>query len=138
MFYTITRLSPHSTNLWPNCSYHCALIHVFEGSKLTAVVVGGQLRVVKKLFMTIKADRKQNAKQFNPQLLLFLARRHRKQPCKTQCKDGARPRAKAAYHCMNELEDKTRMKRIVQMKKLSCPTMKTTVTVTTTTLCIVL
>jgi hypothetical protein len=97
------------TNLWPNCSCHCTPICVFEESKLTAVVVVGQLRVRKKydeLFMAVKADRKQNAKQFNPQLLLFFqARRRREQLAKHNAKDDARPKAKLAYHCMNELED---------------------------------
>jgi hypothetical protein len=58
------------------------------------------------LFMAVKADRKQNAKQFNPQLLLFFqARRRREQLAKHNAKDDARPRAKVAYHRMNELED---------------------------------
>jgi len=58
------------------------------------------------LFMAVKADRKQNAKQFNPQLLLFFqARRRREQLPKHNAKDDARPRAKVAYHRMNELED---------------------------------
>jgi len=56
--------------------------------------------------MAVKADRKQNAKQFNPQLLLFFqARRRREQLAKHNAKDDARPRAKVAYHRMNELED---------------------------------
>jgi hypothetical protein len=36
----------------------------------------------------------------------FQARRRREQLAKHNAKDDARPRAKAAYHCMNELEDK--------------------------------
>ena len=57
--------------------------------------------------MAVKADRKQNATQFNPQLLLFFqVCRRREQLAKHNAKDDARPRAKAAYHCMNELEDK--------------------------------
>jgi hypothetical protein len=39
-----------------------------------AVVVAGQIEGRKKydeLFMAVKVDRKQNAKQFNPQLCLF-------------------------------------------------------------------
>ncbi len=59
-----------------------------------------------KLFMAVKADRKQNAKQFNPQLLLFCQARCRcKQLAKHNAKDDPRPRAKVAYHRMNELED---------------------------------
>ena len=47
-----------------------------------------------------------NGKQFNPQLLLlFQARRRREQLAKQNAKDGACPRAKVAYHRMNELED---------------------------------
>ncbi len=57
------------------------------------------------LFMAVKADRKQNAKQFNPQLRLFQACRRRKQLAKHNAKDDARPRAKVAFHRMNELED---------------------------------
>jgi hypothetical protein len=58
------------------------------------------------LWQPVKADRKQNAKQFNPQLLLFIqARRRRKQLAKHNAKDDARPKAEVAYHCMNELED---------------------------------
>ena len=56
--------------------------------------------------MAVMADRKQNAKEFNPQLLFFQAHHGRKQLAKHNAKDDARPRAKAAYHCMNELEDK--------------------------------
>jgi hypothetical protein len=36
----------------------------------------------------------------------FQARRHREQLAKHNAMDDARPRAKVAYHCMNELEDK--------------------------------
>jgi hypothetical protein len=38
------------------------------------------------LFMAVKADRKQNAKQFNPQLLLFSSLLPLQTTCKTQCK----------------------------------------------------
>jgi hypothetical protein len=56
--------------------------------------------------MAVKADRKQNATQFNPQLLLFFqVCRRREQLAKHNAKDDARPRAKVAYHRMNELED---------------------------------
>jgi hypothetical protein len=38
------------TNLWPNCSYHCTHICIFEESKQTAVVVvDGQLKVLKNM-----------------------------------------------------------------------------------------
>jgi hypothetical protein len=37
---------------------------------------------------------------------LFQACPRRKQLAKHNAKDDTRPRAKAAYHCMNELEDK--------------------------------
>ncbi len=58
------------------------------------------------LLMAVKADRKQNAKQFNPQLLpFFQARRRCEQLAKHNAKDDARPKAKVAYHCMNQLED---------------------------------
>ena len=58
------------------------------------------------LFMAVKADRKQNAKQFNPQLLLFYQARHRRElQAKHNAKDDARPKAKAAYHRINELEE---------------------------------
>ena len=54
--------------------------------------------------MAVKTDRKKHSKQFNPQLLLFFqARRRREHQAKHNAKDDARPKAKAAYHCMNEL-----------------------------------
>ena len=54
--------------------------------------------------MAVKTDRKKHSKQFNPQLLLsFQARRRREHQAKHNAKDDARPKAKAAYHCMNEL-----------------------------------
>ena len=56
--------------------------------------------------MEVKADRKKNAEQFNPQLLLFYQARHRrKQQVKHNAKDNSRPKVKAAYHCINELEE---------------------------------
>jgi hypothetical protein len=39
-----------------------------------------------KLLMTVKADRKQNTKQFNPQLLLFSSWSPLQTTCKAQCK----------------------------------------------------
>ena len=84
--------------------------------------------------MAVKAD------QFNPQLLLFQAHRRREQLAKHNAKDDARPKAKAAYHLMDISWmnwKTTRMKRVVQMKKLTCPTIKRTVTVTTR-MCIIL
>jgi hypothetical protein len=58
------------------------------------------------LFMAVKNDRKKNAKQFNPQLLLFYqARRRREQQAKHNAKDDARPKPKATYHRMNELAE---------------------------------
>jgi hypothetical protein len=38
------------------------------------------------LFLAVKADRKQNAKQFTPQLLLFSSLLPLQTTCKTQCK----------------------------------------------------
>ena len=56
--------------------------------------------------MAVKADRKKNAKQFNPQLLVFYqARRRRELQAKHNAKDDSRPKAKAAYHRWNELEE---------------------------------
>ena len=56
------------------------------------------------LFMAVKTNRKKHSKQFNPQLLLsFQARRRHEHQAKHNAKDDARPKAKAAYHCMNEL-----------------------------------
>jgi hypothetical protein len=55
--------------------------------------------------MAVMADRKQNAKEFNPQLLFFQAHHGRKQLAKHNAKDDARQKAKKAYHCMSELED---------------------------------
>ena len=56
------------------------------------------------LFMAVKTDRKKHSKQVNPQLLLsFQARRRREHQAKHNAKDDARPKAKAAYHRMNEL-----------------------------------
>lgn len=56
--------------------------------------------------MSVKADRKKHAKQFNPQLLLFYqARRRREQQAKHNANDNARPKPKAAYHRMNELAE---------------------------------
>ncbi len=68
----------------------------------------------------------------------FHARCRCEQLAKHNAKDDARPRTKAAYHRMSmNKTTTTQMKRIVRMKTLSCRTMKTTVTVKTTT-CIVL
>ena len=54
--------------------------------------------------MAVKTNRKKHSKQFNPQLLLsFQARRRREHQAKHNAKEDARPKAKAAYHCMNEL-----------------------------------
>ena len=54
--------------------------------------------------MAVKSDRKKHSKQFNPQLLLsFQARRRREHQAKHNAKEDARPKAKAAYHRMNEL-----------------------------------
>jgi hypothetical protein len=79
--------------------------------------------------MAVKADRKQNAKQFNPELLLFKSLLPLQTTCKNNAKDDTRPKPKWRIIAW--------MKRIVRMKKLSCPTMKTTVTVTTT-MCILI
>ena len=57
------------------------------------------------MFIAVKADRKQNAKQFNPQHLLFRACCCCKQLAKHNAKDDARPKAKAAYHRINELKE---------------------------------
>ena len=58
------------------------------------------------LFMAVKTDRKTHSKQFNPQLLLsFQARRRREHQAKHNAKEDARPKAKAAYHRMNELAE---------------------------------
>ena len=86
------------TKHWPNCSYHWTLIRFIEGSKLTVVVVDGQLMVVKKyfeLFMAVKADRTQNAKQFNPQLLLFSSSSPSRTTCKAQCKGWCTPKSQS-------------------------------------------
>jgi len=98
--------------------------------------VVGQLRVEKydELFIAVKADRKQNAKQFNPELLLFKSLLPLQTTCKNNAKDDARPKAKAVYHCMNELEDNSDEGDSVN-EKLSCPTVTVTLT---TTMCIVL
>jgi hypothetical protein len=64
----------------------------------------------------------------------FQARRRRKQLAKHNAKDDARPKAKAVYHCMNELEDNSDEGDSVN-EKLSCPTVTVTLT---TTMCIVL
>ncbi len=77
------------------------------------------------------------AKQFNPQLLLFQAHCRRQQLAKHKSKDDARPRAKAAYHCMNELEDKDLDEEYSANENSELSKMKTTVTVITT-MCIVL
>ena len=56
--------------------------------------------------MAVKTDRKTHSKQFNPQLLFsFQARRRREHQAKHNAKEDARPKAKAAYHCMNELAE---------------------------------
>ena len=58
------------------------------------------------LFMAVKTNRKKHSKQFNPQLLpFFQARRHREHQAKHNAKDDARPKAKTAYHRMNELAE---------------------------------
>ena len=97
------------TKLWPNCSYHCARICIIEGSKLTAVVVVGQLRVVKNMMNCLWQSRLTENKTPSSSIhssFFFQAGRRCKQLAKHNAKDDARPRAKAAYHCMNELEDK--------------------------------
>jgi hypothetical protein len=58
------------------------------------------------LFLAVKADRKQNASSSIHSFFFFQACCCCKQLAKHNAKDDARPRAKAAYHCMNELEDK--------------------------------
>jgi hypothetical protein len=96
------------TILWPNCSCQCTPIRVFEESKLTAVVVVGQLRVVKIWWIVYGSQGWQKAKCQAVQSTasaFFQARRRREQLAKHNVKDNARPRAKVAYHLMNELED---------------------------------
>jgi len=56
--------------------------------------------------MAVKADRKKNAKQFYRKLLLvYQARRRHELKAKHNAKDDSRPKAKAAYHRWNELEE---------------------------------
>jgi hypothetical protein len=96
------------TNLWPNCSGHCTPIHIFKESKLTAVVVVGQLRVAIIWRIVYGSQGWQKTKRQALQSTasaFFQACRRRKQLAKHNAKDDARPRAKVAYHCMNELED---------------------------------
>jgi hypothetical protein len=97
------------TNLWPNCRYHCSHICVFERSKLTAVVVVGQLRVVKNMMNCIWQSRLTENKTPSSSIhsfFFFQACRRGKQLAKHNAKDDARLRAKAAYHHMNELGGK--------------------------------
>ena len=63
---------------------------------------------------------------------VFKARRRREQQAKHNAKDDARPSAKVAYHRMNELLEEDSNEEDGENKKLSCLTMKTTLTVTTT------
>jgi hypothetical protein len=51
-------------------------------------------RTYDELFIAVKADRKQNAKQFNPQLLLFSSSSLSRTTCKTQCK-GCTPKSQS-------------------------------------------
>ncbi len=96
------------TNFRPNCSYLCTLILVFEESKLTAVEVVGQLRVVRNMTSCLWQSRLTENKTPSSSIhssFFFQARCRRKQLAKHNAKDDARPRAKVAYHRMNELED---------------------------------
>jgi hypothetical protein len=47
------------------------------------------------MFMAVKADRKQNAKQFNPQLLLFSSLSPLQTTCKTQRKGQCTPKSQS-------------------------------------------
>ena len=95
------------TDLWPNCSYHCTPIRVFKGSRLTAVVVAGQLRVVKNMMNCVWQLRLTENKTPSSSIhsfFFFQARRRCKQLAKHNAKDDARPRAKVEHHRMNELQ----------------------------------
>ena len=90
-------------------SYHCLLIHGLKANTRTVEAAGGPLKVVKSTTSCswrLKLTEKKHSKQFNPQLLLFFQARHRrKHQAKHNAKDDARPKAKAAYHHMNELAE---------------------------------
>jgi hypothetical protein len=55
--------------------------------------------------MAVKADRKQNTKHFNPQLLLFQAWHRREQQAKCNAKDDARTKAKAAAYLEEDSDE---------------------------------
>jgi hypothetical protein len=73
-----------------------------------AVVVVGRLRVGKNMTNCLWQSRLTENKTPSSSIyssFFFQACRRRKQLAKHNAKDDARPRAKVAYHCMNELED---------------------------------
>ncbi len=68
----------------------------------------GQLRVAKNIMNCLWQSRLTESKTPSSSIhssFLFQACCHCKQHAKHNAKDDARPKAKAAYHCMNELED---------------------------------
>jgi hypothetical protein len=80
-----------------------------KGSKLTAVEVVGQLKVVKNMMNCLWQSRLTENKTPSSSIhssFFFQACRRHKQLAKHNAKDDARPSAKAVYHCLNELEDK--------------------------------
>ncbi len=96
------------TDIWPYCSNHCTLIRVFKESKQTAVAVVGQLRVAKKMMNCSWQSKLTQCKMLSSSIhssCFFQAQRRCKQQAKHNAKDNARPKAKAAYHCMNEREE---------------------------------
>ena len=100
-------LNIDAINIWPNCSYHCTLIRVFKGSKQTAVLVVGQLRVAKNIMNCLWQSRLTESKTPSSSIhssSFFQACRHCKQLAKHNAKDNARPKVKVAYHCTNEME----------------------------------
>jgi hypothetical protein len=73
-----------------------------------AVVVVGQLKVAKKMMNCLWQLRLTGSKTPSSSIhsfCFFQACCHCKQLAKDNAKDDAHPKAKAAYHCMNEGED---------------------------------
>jgi hypothetical protein len=70
--------------------------------------MAGQLRVVKNMMNCLWQSRRTENKTPSSSIhsfFFFQACCRREQLAKHNAKDDARPRAKAAYHCMNELEE---------------------------------
>ena len=92
-------------NSWMQfCSYHCLLIHGLKANTQMVEAAGGPLKVVKST-MSCSWRLKVTGKRTPNNSIRSQARRCREHQAKHNAKDDARPKAKAAYHCMYELAE---------------------------------